>query len=334
MLRFSGWIEEGIWRRKQETDTAESPPTRLRLKQLEQGTAKQEQQIPRDRWDSPLEGVKSSLKGMDMRSRLICQAIEVWMQNLQIDKNEKWEQKESSCQKEEVGFLFPGWREDKCPINRKNNQWSRLTRDISLMRSQAYHRNLAVCMDMMSIILTAYQNIERETSSWTLQGKDACEAIYDAFTTWGGKAVAEEVMSEWFNNPPKGTSRRRSLKVSEGNKARGEIWAEFFKEAGSYVTALQCYKNPAEANRWRTTCLRTRNNEGCEQMQGDVQQYEEKRAEESLRRIFVPQSGHGRVSRINKPPLAYFERGRQGYTSCLTTIVATGDNNEYSVSGF
>ncbi|EUD64105.1 hypothetical protein C922_05517 [Plasmodium inui San Antonio 1] len=268
-IRFSKWIEEVLWRKAGKEPKTEAGKVNIRLSELTGKSATHSGKIEEDRWHNPLELGLTRLSGLRLRSILMCQSLELWINNLVETEQDHWSPDKSSCKVEGVGFLFNGLPRSECKPTEENNQWSALTRSNELWRGQKYQATLATCMDMLSIILNLYQNIETSEEGWQIKSEDACQAIYNYLKEWGGEDVADEVMKEWFYNREQEDMREAGLPVFQHGKSRSSLWEPFFKTARSYVTELQCDRKQGDKNKWEVSCLRTVNNNDCENL-GEV----------------------------------------------------------------
>ncbi|EUD63799.1 hypothetical protein C922_05817 [Plasmodium inui San Antonio 1] len=287
-LRFSSWIEKRLWDKRDLGTEAKEPTEGIRLKELEQTPNTTAEPIDENRWERALGDGFTGLHDLQLRSMLMCQAVELWINNLEETADGVWSPEASECKVEEVGFLFTGIPSAACEPRENNNEWSGLRRSSGLWKQQKHHRNLATCMDLLSIILTLYQNISAKEDGWKIGEEDACQQIYGALNDWAGGKVASEVMNEWFNNMEEKEIGRAGLRIFQAGKARGSHWRRFFEKVGSYVTELQCMKKPSDEKVWEVSCLRTVNNQDCEVIheqqetkleQGDITKFEQVRAQ-------------------------------------------------------
>ncbi|EUD63924.1 hypothetical protein C922_05697, partial [Plasmodium inui San Antonio 1] len=266
---LTGWIDEYIWKRRSTKRGSHGGLTDLRLSDMKDTPGDKNTRVDPERWDQPIIGTGTTLLQLPLRARMICQALEVWFNNQQLDHNRMINPERSECQAKKVGFIFNTRPSGSCRIDTNTSTWGRLTSGTELYGSQSYQRELAICMDLMSMILVIYQNHQGGTAGWYFRGQDLCQAIYKALEEWGGEEVAEEIMNEWFNNMTENQLKQAHLRIHTAGKSRNALWREFFDAAGSIVKEVQCYKDSPHAKEWKTTCLQRGNSSSCETKGGD-----------------------------------------------------------------
>ncbi|EUD64348.1 hypothetical protein C922_05267 [Plasmodium inui San Antonio 1] len=319
--RFSDWIRRRIWEKRGNEASREESLTQLKLHDLvpeQQGRA---DQISRDRWNNLESRGEISMKGIEVRARLLCQAIEVWVNNLPQEEDGIWQEAGADCLKKQTGFLFGGAARDSCKINTNNNNWSTLSARRQLYRNQDYQRDLAVCMDMMSIILVLYQNITPTVKGWRIEGKDACTAMYDELRSWGGPGVAQEIMKEWFYNKTEGELPPSGLPIRTAGTSTSGMWGDFIKAAQSYIVQLQCYQTSGESDhKWETTCVQTKNETNCEKKENDQQAITNYKKSRS-----IPKASQSRM--LNKESNPYRQIKTRVRIQALTQHTKEADQN-------
>ncbi|EUD64920.1 hypothetical protein C922_04652 [Plasmodium inui San Antonio 1] len=283
-MNFPGWIKDRIWDRQRQRSETHGPLTGLSLSTIEPKDTTGAKEIKTTRWDNLTQGDLITLTDLSLRSRLTCQAMEVWMRHLEQSGRQKWDADQSTCKKGDVGFLFSGITKKECLKEKGQMQWSHLTSDKPLMSNHAYDRELAVCMDLISIILIMYQNIRKGASTWEINSRDACEIIYEELEGWSDKDTAEHIMQEWFNNRPSQDMDGWGIPIKGKTDNRSELWMEFFEQAKSFVIGMQCMKEDRPDAKWSTSCVRRRNENNCEQI-NDEEGTQEQRKVRSRRGV-------------------------------------------------
>ncbi|EUD64925.1 hypothetical protein C922_04657 [Plasmodium inui San Antonio 1] len=265
-FKLEQYIHQKIWKTAIQDEKNSRSPEQHTIWELESEARDKGNNIDRDRWKKLATKQGRSLLQVDLRAKLLCQALEIWMTNLEETSEGIWEGERVTCDVDSLGFLGGRWKENSCPITHGNNSWARLTGDKPLTRKQPYQRNLAVCMDMMSIILGIYDNITREGDGWKVNSEDACLRLSEELTAWAGKATSDEIMSSWFNNMNPKQRETDNIPIRT-RKNKAELWEPFFKKLGTYVISLVCYKDP-DTNSWDTTCVVTKKSRNCEHQSG------------------------------------------------------------------
>ncbi|EUD63797.1 hypothetical protein C922_05823, partial [Plasmodium inui San Antonio 1] len=291
---LTGWIDEYIWKNRSRGKGSHEGLTDLKIRDMRDTPGDESTRVDPKRWDRPIIGPGTTLLKLPLRSRMICQALEVWFNNQELDHNQMINPKTSKYQANKIGFIFNKPPSGTCRINTTTSTWERLTSGNELYGSQSYQRQLAICMDLMSMILVIYQDHQGESGGWYFEAQDLCQAIYRALEQWGGEEVAEEIMNEWFNNMNKDELERAHLRIHTTKRSRNALWREFFHTAGSIVKKVQCYEEDHDAEEWRTTCLQRGNSKSCETKGGS----EESRTVEEVQ-DHDPEQGSGIVEELN-----------------------------------
>ncbi|EUD64031.1 hypothetical protein C922_05584, partial [Plasmodium inui San Antonio 1] len=153
-MNFSNYITELLTNHTSGGQECHEDPESLKLCQLTKTATKNEAPIDAQRSEIWKHGYPSNLTSLDLRARMLCKAIEVWLSNLEAFKEGKRAYAPGSCKPEATGSLGGRRDEKKCPYSGEREVWRALWGTVPLYRSQEYQKNLRVCMDIMSIILT------------------------------------------------------------------------------------------------------------------------------------------------------------------------------------
>ncbi|EUD64466.1 hypothetical protein C922_05154 [Plasmodium inui San Antonio 1] len=196
-------------------------------------------------------------------SRSLCVGLEIWGGNLRQRSGQGNVYGMGQCTPGRTGYGQTGdYRRSGCVVDASTLSWGSLGGRQKLFYSQGTHRTLAICMDIVSMIIRIFKLRKQERQKReTLDKANACDTFYRELSDWGGPLVARKIMKQWFvgGNEDPGVTADFTL----SGRDLYEIISEFMFGDGrgdkglicDYVsTLLQSRKQKEEAytTRWGT----------------------------------------------------------------------------------
>ncbi|EUD64407.1 hypothetical protein C922_05206 [Plasmodium inui San Antonio 1] len=287
MASFTKWIqgnlEEGAKRHCKGLQGGKE--SEMTVCGLVEGRLKEGQSSVSGRWMSILAKNNSKPPNLATAASIICRDIEKWTASLIPEEaNDVWSK--SGCSIETLGVRGRITEKKTCQWDNDKVIWPQISLSAELDSHRTNNRSLMICMDMVSIILTIFRNLDIKDHGITYRDKDVCQSLYEEFKDWGGEEVAEEVMSFWF---PLNT---RGVKIGgreyKNPKRLGGTWKEAFYLYGNPITGVQCSRaRDGVPKKYMTSCYWKSQGDNCESgndttwVEPQVKTEEERKAQES-----------------------------------------------------
>ncbi|EUD64319.1 hypothetical protein C922_05293 [Plasmodium inui San Antonio 1] len=196
-------------------------------------------------------------------AKIICRNLEVWYQNLTLSEEAESEWEETKCRGDNLGVEGSRGTTVACPIDPRHNYWTTLRLGKSLNGAKEEHRSMMICMDLIAILLTVYNNLSRcKGEELCYNETEVCRALYQWYEEWGGQQVAKEVMQFLFQN------EQNKMKLGNRNITTNgtvsQFWAKVTGFRGLGLAALQCQDRTWPGTNWRSACYHKNKNSACE----------------------------------------------------------------------
>ncbi|EUD64494.1 hypothetical protein C922_05134 [Plasmodium inui San Antonio 1] len=215
-----------------------------------------------NRWIGILGKDAVMLKNIAQAAKIICNSVDTWAANLQVDEGAgRWGQ--SRCKSEELGIQGRTAPKSSCDWRAKQALWY-LNQGLTELRpDKPEQRSLMVCMDIVSIILGIFGNARKGKDEYEYKQKNLCQAVYEAFSEWGGEEVATSLMDFWFPANTGGIILgRKSMPQETGH---GGTWRNALYIRPRGITSIQCsLRQPGPPRTYSTSCYWTKDSSGCE----------------------------------------------------------------------
>ncbi|EUD65487.1 hypothetical protein C922_04227 [Plasmodium inui San Antonio 1] len=267
-FKFSEYLSDLTKKVSRSPQAKEAGVYKLRLWEILKPAAGGSSKVGGERWDNISTRGHIQLKDTALRAKLICKTLESWVSNQEAPGTLPQEKKQGECQLNQLGWINGKRNEITCPYQDNYEVWTTRGKGEELYLSQQADRTLLVCMDMVSIILTAFQNVVRKQDGWALdRGQDVCQYMYERLEEWSNDSIAKELMELWFQATETETIRN-NFPVNLSPK-RDEQWQYLFRSVGSLVHGMQCSKDTKKANSYYVSCLAWKDGNGCDVGQDD-----------------------------------------------------------------
>ncbi|EUD64329.1 hypothetical protein C922_05288 [Plasmodium inui San Antonio 1] len=212
-FNFPAYLKEILDRgtgasRCRDSEGAESGICRLKIRRgTEQNLVKMDRQ---------LKGIKTMSIGAENLwkfTRNFCLGLEIWGRNLEETEAAVYSMKEKPCLPTRTGYGRSGVVDmDACPIHIDKLTWSSFQTQRDLWNTQEKDMTMAVCMDVVFMIITEFQLYGRQGDSGIQTHRDQpCQSLYIKLKEWGGEEIAARIMREWFTSNERGGGGTRAF---------------------------------------------------------------------------------------------------------------------------
>ncbi|EUD66391.1 hypothetical protein C922_03307 [Plasmodium inui San Antonio 1] len=279
MTSLKDYLNSITERAKSEATGDDAPWHRLRIEELKDYEPEGNAKISYGRWEDLLTETGSSLANLGQRAKMICQGLEGWMSNLELERSEGTVYKQNQCGPEWLGIINSTRDSKRCPYNRDMEHWQHAGSKERIQAKDTRHRTLLECMDIISILLVILNNISAGRNNWvTLGGRGVCQALYEGLRSWGGKELAAKLMTFWFLSGRKAPLSGRYQVDFDGTK--DSFWSGILKSSGAWKRGLQCSNSNTKSDQYETVCIWNSKLENCEVIQEDQWNQHERKVEE------------------------------------------------------
>ncbi|EUD66396.1 hypothetical protein C922_03312 [Plasmodium inui San Antonio 1] len=133
----------------------------------------------------------------------ICGGLEIWGSNLTEDESGNLSDFRSGCSPKATGRAVSGNLLAACSRKGESWKWDTYNRTRQLHYQQTQERQLATCIDLISIIIHAFEMKAYTGTTGSVDvPADACDRVYTLLKLWGGTRVAQQIMQDWFIHNP------------------------------------------------------------------------------------------------------------------------------------
>ncbi|EUD64167.1 hypothetical protein C922_05448 [Plasmodium inui San Antonio 1] len=219
------------------------------------------------RWMSMANGPASIHGWTAQAANIICKNLELWFGNLQETEGSPPKWTYTKCTADNLEVEGSKGTTTACPPNPNHNYWSGLGFSTELSGNKREHRSLMICMDVISILLTVYNNVNNcQNQELCYNNTLVCEALYEWYKEWGGEKVAKEIMKFLFSKGERSVRvRGQEIQIE---RSPSEFWAKILGIKGLRIAGLQCQATDWPTDNWNMTCLHRSKGDSC-QVMGD-----------------------------------------------------------------
>ncbi|EUD64063.1 hypothetical protein C922_05560, partial [Plasmodium inui San Antonio 1] len=282
MNNFRNYLEDLAQKAKGAGEKEHDSETKLTITDLRDGNQWKKEWDQGTRWSNINKGTGTEYWAAEDAARIICKGIEGWMANFEEKESpEEWVSSQN-CTPERMG-VYGGQRDsNKCPYKPEIESWRHYGSGRVLHPGRKEDRTFIVCIDLVAIMLTVYQNIAKKEGNWVAynQGKDICQVLYESYFYWGGRETARRIMKFWFGNST-------TLELAEGRSVElGETpthsWGKLIGNLPTLVKGIQCNEERSTHDKYSTTCVWLRNESGCQLLEDQDWENTKKKWDEQL----------------------------------------------------
>ncbi|EUD64961.1 hypothetical protein C922_04693 [Plasmodium inui San Antonio 1] len=224
-------------------------------------------------YPSGLKNLGNIVLNVDLKARILCKALHMWMSNWEVNPSGPQEWRDGSCDADSTGCFMARRDEKKCPYSDTTDLWTQVVSGTRLYRRQTYQMNLRTCMDIMSIILGVYEsslNSQKRLKKDEVPG--ICQNLYEQLKTWSDENIARKIMQDWFINK-RHTRQQQLFRIGNGG-ATVDKWKDFVEKIGVVITGVQCSPKDGGGPFYDTSCVYVGKG-SCEYIEREQEQYEE-----------------------------------------------------------
>ncbi|EUD64429.1 hypothetical protein C922_05173, partial [Plasmodium inui San Antonio 1] len=216
----------------------------------------------RSRWMTMAKTSNTVVPGTDRAAEMICRTVEKWMASLEGRVFHQDTLREGSCKAEEIALTGVAAGAHKCKPNPSHLRWTQFGKRTELDPDKQEQRSLMICMDIISIIWTVYQNVKQQDGRIEYEGVDICKVLRKWFEEWGGKKVSERLMALLYSQGQE-MELATHVKIKMSDRA-DRFWARMIGHQLIYLWGVQCPGTYHDGEQPDHSCVYVKNAGDCQ----------------------------------------------------------------------